>query len=251
MNYNFSYFGKVLMKPYQFAPQGFSGEVMMEEAGEHIQAYLRLKIKMGEQDYPAGPPTTFPVFLEKGEDQKYGVVFDTSDNMTLMIFRVCDDGAFAEYNRTAKPSEQLLQTDFIVSVNGVSNPRACIRQFQKSKVACIVRRSIQLSIILKRADRQKPLGLAFSEESANSIGISIMSITQGAVQEYNDECLREVDKVQVHDRIIDVNGETGTPADIKAKMESSTGEFQIHVLRACPSTALPESECGRRRFWSI
>merc|ERR1712008_344294 len=89
---------------------------------------------------------------------------------------------------------------------------------------------------------QKPFGLTFSEESAHGIGISIRGITEGAVQEYNDECIKDVDKLQVHDRIVNVNGETGTPAEIKAKMVNSTGKIQICVLRPCPVTAPPESE---------
>merc|ERR1712032_67267 len=150
----------------------------------------------------------------------------------LMIFTVYDDGAVAEHNRNAKPGEQLVQTDFITSVNGASSPLARIRQFQKPQVTCTVRRGIQVSVIFRREDLQKPLGVAFSETSANSIGIPIACITEGAVQEYNDECIEEEDKFHVHDRIINVNGETGEPAD--KKMMISTGNIRVRILRACP-----------------
>eukprot|EP00419_Tripos_fusus_P063455 CAMPEP_0172930142 /NCGR_PEP_ID=MMETSP1075-20121228/218839_1 /TAXON_ID=2916 /ORGANISM="Ceratium fusus, Strain PA161109" /LENGTH=448 /DNA_ID=CAMNT_0013791451 /DNA_START=20 /DNA_END=1366 /DNA_ORIENTATION=+ len=267
---NVSYYGKVLLKPHQFAATGFNGEMMMDEAGENLQAYLGLRVKKagqeypsapmmmdeaGEnlqaylglrvkkagQEYPSAPPTTFTAVIEKGENKNYGVVFDTSDRVALMIFRVSDKGAVAEYNRKTKPCEQLVPTDFIISVNGVSSPLACIRQFQKPKVTCVVRRGIQVSLILKRNDLQKPLGVTFSNTSVNSIGITIACITEGAVREYNDECLEEEDKFHVHDRIINVNGETGTPADIKAKMMRSSGKFQY-------TTALSMSMARQERL---
>eukprot|EP00419_Tripos_fusus_P036595 CAMPEP_0172785054 /NCGR_PEP_ID=MMETSP1074-20121228/205250_1 /TAXON_ID=2916 /ORGANISM="Ceratium fusus, Strain PA161109" /LENGTH=422 /DNA_ID=CAMNT_0013622059 /DNA_START=15 /DNA_END=1283 /DNA_ORIENTATION=+ len=244
---NVSYYGKVLLKPHQFAATGFNGEMMMDEAGENLQAYLGLRVKKAGQEYPSAPPTTFTAVIEKGENKNYGVVFDTSDRVALMIFRVSDKGAVAEYNRKTKPCEQLVPTDFIISVNGVSSPLACIRQFQKPKVTCVVRRGIQVSLILKRNDLQKPLGVTFSNTSVNSIGITIACITEGAVREYNDECLEEEDKFHVHDRIINVNGETGTPADIKAKMMRSSGKFHVRILRACPMAALPESENNKHR----
>mmetsp|Transcript_33350 Transcript_33350/g.65728 ORF Transcript_33350/g.65728 Transcript_33350/m.65728 type:complete len:251 (-) Transcript_33350:280-1032(-) len=247
MKYNISYYGKVLLKPHQFAATGFNGEMMMDEAGENLQAYLGLRMKMAGQEYPSGPPSTFTVVVEKGENQHYGIVFDTSDRAALMIFRVCDKGAVAEHNRRTKPCEQLVQTDFITSVNGVSSPLACIRQFQKPKVTCAVRRGIQFSVTLKRENLQKPLGVIVSETSVNSIGITIACITEGAVQEYNDECIEEEDKFHVHDRIINVNGMTGKPANIRAKMMSSTGNIQVRILRACPMAALPESENNKHR----
>eukprot|EP00419_Tripos_fusus_P089478 CAMPEP_0172857648 /NCGR_PEP_ID=MMETSP1075-20121228/64748_1 /TAXON_ID=2916 /ORGANISM="Ceratium fusus, Strain PA161109" /LENGTH=269 /DNA_ID=CAMNT_0013705017 /DNA_START=14 /DNA_END=819 /DNA_ORIENTATION=- len=145
MKYNFSYHGKVLLKPHHYAARGFNGEIMMDEAGDSRQSYLGLRIKTAGREYPSGPPTTFTVVVEKGEHQNYGVSFDTSDKRALMVFRVHDKGAVAEHNRNSKPSEQLLQTDFIMSVNGVSSPLARIRQLRKSQVTCVVRRGIQVS----------------------------------------------------------------------------------------------------------
>lgn len=227
--------GQAKLTPDQFAKKGFNGEVMMQKAGSDVQAYVALKIKPKGKQYPPGPPSTFTITVAKGADQDYGVVVDTTDNQNLMVASIEDDGAFAEYNKDATPEEQVVRTDFITMVNGVSDPLVSrLNQFRESKATCVVTRSTQFTCVLERADLKTPLGLTFFElvKKTGQHGIPIKSIVEGVVKDYNDKCKTERDKLAVRDRIISVKGRAGIPDDIKASIEGATGSFQIGVLRA-------------------
>jgi hypothetical protein len=217
--------GKVAMTPERFATDGFNDEVLLEDTAANIQACMSLKIKPMGKPYPAGPPSTFTVEVEKGENEDYGLVLDGSDGKHIIVHGI-DAGAFADYNKSVEPSQQLKKTDFIVLVNGVSvlQQADCAKQFQESKVKCVVTRGTEFSLILERENLEKPLGLVFpARVRKQGYGLPITSISHSSA---------ELDKLQAHDRIVSVNGETGRPVDLLAKMENTTGKFQVRVLRA-------------------
>jgi hypothetical protein len=108
--------GAVAIQPEQFAEHGFNDYVLLDDTGASIQAYLGVKIKPRGKHYPADPPSTFRVEVEKGETGRYGMEIDFSDGKNLVVHGVVA-GAFAEYNKSAEPSKQLRKSDFIVSVN--------------------------------------------------------------------------------------------------------------------------------------
>jgi len=228
-----NYLGGVTMKPEQFATDGFNDDMLLEETGANNQAYLRLKIKPQGRHYLADPPSIFTVEVEKGENENYGLVLDGSDGKYLMVWGF-DAGAFADYNKSAEPSKQLMKWDFIVSVNEASSLADCVKQFRKSKVTCVVMRGFEFSCILERENLQTPLGLTFPVDKRQGIGLPIVSfsVTEGPAKEYNDKCTKEWEKLRVYDRITGVAGERGQPHDLKAKMQNATGKFQVQILRA-------------------
>jgi len=227
--------GKIAMKPEQFAADGFNDEVLLEDAGANIQAYLSLKIKPQGKQYPAGPPPTFTVEVKKDETEGYGMMLDWSDETNLMVCGI-NPGAFADYNKSVEPSQQVRKSDFITLVNEVSTSSVdCLKQFMESKVTCVVTRGIEFSCMLERDNLQKPLGLTFPEELSKKgygLPISSVSVTEGAAHAYN-KCAEEWDKLKAYDRVLSINGEMGHPIDLKAKMENATGKFQVLILRVC------------------
>jgi len=254
--------GTATIEHAQFAQEGFNDEVLLEGTGDGMQAYLHLKIKAAGKEYPAVPPLTFTVEVEKGDRTELGLKLDTSDGKNLMVFAV-DSGAFANYNTTADPSKKLMKSDFIVSVNEASSQNGCITQMKQSSVVkCVFTRGIELSVILEREEQETPLGLEFPDIlKTHSLGLPItkvaavlfiatlgmvtplvklleLVVTEGAAKTYNDACGNsEGDKLRVHDRILSVMGETGAPADVKEKMENARGQFQIRILRPCSDHA--------------
>jgi hypothetical protein len=226
--------GRIAMKHGQFAANGFNDEVLLEDTGANIKAYLSLKIKPLGKQYPADPATTFTVEVEKGQNAAYGLVLDGSDDAYILVCEI-EAGAVADYNKSVEPSQQLKKSDLIVSVNEQSGYAGFVNEFHKSKVTCVVKRNIEFSLTLERENLQKPLGLRFAEhvrEQGYGLPIISVSVTEGAAKEDNT-CAGEWDKLQAHDRIVSVNGERGQPPDLKAKMENTTGEFQVGILRMC------------------
>jgi len=228
--------GAVTIQPADFAADGFNNEHLMEDTSANMKAYLSVKIKPKGKPYPAGPPVTLTVDVEKGNNKDYGMLLDYSDGQNLIIYGF-RPGAFAEYTKRAKPSRQLRKSDFVVSVNKASDFRDRLTQFKESKVTCVVTRGIEVSVTLERTNVQKPLGLAFPEEiKTNGFGLPItsVSVNEGAAKEYNDNCTRDWDKIQAYDRIVSVGDETGQPLVLKEKLEKTSGKFQIRILRARP-----------------
>jgi hypothetical protein len=186
------------------------------------------------------------VEIEKGGAGNYGAYLDKSDGKYLVVYGVAA-GAVADYNKSAEPSKQLMKSDFIVSVNGKSSSEDCLMQFREEpKVTCIVMRGYELSFVLERENLQTPLGLVFPTQlKKEGYGLPIVDllVTQGAAKEYNRKCATESDKLRPYDRIISIEGETGPPLELKAKMEKATGSFEFIVLRASENGYDPEMGC--------
>jgi len=225
---NFQCLAQAVISLPQFASDGFNGEVPLVGKFQET-ASLSLKIKRSGQPYPPSQ-NTFTVEVEKGDKAGYGLAIDCSDGKSLVVQGI-EDGAFLDYNTNAEASERIMPSDFVLSVNGESKLTDCIKQFQQSKVTCVIARGTGFSCILKREDIDKPLGLVFPEQlKTKSVGVRIKSICHfdSVVKEYND---RNYDKIQPYDRIVSVKGETGTPDEIKYWMETTTGQFQVQILR--------------------
>jgi len=226
--------GRIALKPEQFLPNGFNEEVLLEDTRAKIEAYLSLKIKPRGKKYPTSPRSIFTVEVEKGEHTTYGLAIEHSDAKHIIVYGI-KPGAFVDYNNSVEPCWQLKKSDFILSVNGESNMAHCLREFQTPKVTVLVARGIELTFILERENLRKPLELAFPAKlwkQGYGLPITRVGITNGVAKE-DSRCAGEWDKLQAHDRIVSVNGETGPSFDLRAKIENMTGKFQVRILRAC------------------
>merc|ERR1719195_1027049 len=232
-----NYLGKVLLTPGAFIEKGCNMEFPMEEVGPNIKAYLGLKIKvMGQEQYPDDVPTPeFEVTVEKEGAKEYGLDVDRQDLKNLQILKVVD-GAFKKYNEQVKPPLQVIQSDFIVSVNGVTGDAVeMLKQFQADRVNLKLVRSFDTVVLLQYGEYKRH-GLKFPKQVKNNM-LVVMEIGDGYIKEHNDKCEDESQKIRVYDRIVSVNGQVGTAATLKSRLERATGKFQLGIQRPCPEDA--------------
>jgi len=224
------YLGKVVLKKDQFMVNGINGEFEMEEAGENIKAYLALKIKIqGQNEYPLAPETELEVTIEKGEEMNYGIRIDEQGKVDLQVCKL-EQGAVQKYNDSVKADMQVKKSDFIVSVNGVSeNCEEMMNQFSEPKVTMKLRRASNFAVIFDK-DHTQRLGVSIPMPPKNDV-IPILSIEDGLIKEYNDKCTQESDKILILDRIISVKGEVGSAAELLSKLDTMSGKFQVGIQR--------------------
>jgi len=246
------YLGKVVLQPDAFAEKGCCQDFEMAEAGKNIKAYLGLKMKTrGQEEYPAGPPSSFEVEVEKGEEAKeYGLEIDSQDMKNLQIAQV-DQGCFKAYNEKADPSVQVVISDFIVSVNGVEGSADMVKEFANPKVKVKLVRALNTAVLLENNDKKKKHGLKFPTKMKNDV-LVVMEIGDGYIKEYNETCAREQrasEMVLPYDRIVSVRDEVGRASKLKSALESASGKFQIGIQRPCPPEAATKAVGGMFRFF--
>jgi len=246
------YLGKVVLQPDAFAEKGCCQDFEMLEAGKNIKAYLGLKMKTrGQEEYPAGPPSSFEVEVEKGEEAKeYGLEIDSQDMKNLQIAQV-DQGCFKAYNEKADSSVQVVISDFIVSVNGVEGSADMVKQFANPKVKVKLVRALNTAVLLENNDKKKKHGLKFPTKMKNDV-LVVLEIGDGYIKEYNDTCAREQrasEMVLPYDRIVSVKDEVGRALSLKSALEKASGKFQIGIQRPCPPEAATKAVGGMFRFF--
>lgn len=229
------YLGKVVLKSESFMENGCNKDIAMEEAGTKW-AYLGLKIKVkGQEQYPDGQPPEFEAEVDKGEGAKvYGLDVDSQDDKHLQVVGVVDAGAFKEYNeRNADPSVQVIKSDFIVSVNGLTGRTEMLNAFKESKITVKVVRAINTAVLVENTDKKKGHGLIFPEKMKCDV-LVVMKIEDGYIKEYNDKCKHASEKIHVYDRIFSVKGQEGKAALLKGLLDKATDTFQLAIQRPCP-----------------
>lgn len=231
------FLGKVTLKGEDFNGIGFNGEVQLEEAGKNAIAYLRLKVKMAGQEYPPGPPQEITVTVEREPKKLTGLELDLQDGVFALVTAV-KAGPFAQFNASAKPAEQLMPGDFIMQVNGATGNVAQIAEQLKkngaSKLEVLVRRPVEMGVIIDRQDPKKPLGLEFPKKLSGNF-LLVTKVEEGPFQDWN--AANPSREVRVGDRIVAVGGVRGTAAQLVKKLKSA-GKVQVTVVRpACPKSS--------------
>merc|ERR1719195_759802 len=217
------------------AAGGFNGELPLRGSAGH----LGLKVKRKGQSYPhvvAEPEIS--VTVERGDQQGFGIDFDSQDAANLLVTSVKHGGAFDRYNMCVKPHEQVTRSDFIVAVNGVAGSSEALsnEMIQNSTVTAVVRRAIAVFCIMNKKSVAESLGLEFPEELLGE-GLVVIGIGKGLVSDYNSRCSRETHRIKVGDRIIKIQGETGVALELKARLDKTVGSLQLGILRMCPDWA--------------
>lgn len=223
--------GKAALASEQLA-SGFNGELQLAEAGQGIEAFLRLKVKVAGMSLPRGPQAQIELTVEKGDSSLWGLDFDVEDDQTLRVAQV-NPGPFADYNDTVKPELQVIPSDFIKAANGVAGPgEKLLEQFRTgSKLTLLVRREVRATFILAR-EAKAALGVEFL---LGARSLAITKIFDGLFKDFNSKAEEEHMKIQVGDRIVAVAGFQGTGASIQRKLMNITGKFQLVLSRPAPT----------------
>mmetsp|Transcript_784 Transcript_784/g.1500 ORF Transcript_784/g.1500 Transcript_784/m.1500 type:complete len:218 (+) Transcript_784:72-725(+) len=176
----------------------------------------------------ATPPATIPdnafvvelqkgmAGMAKGGNQQLGIVLDLADE-DLCIVKEIEGGLAAAWNQTCHESQQIKPCDRIVRVNGVAGS-------SRDLAAILLAKHDVLSIALVRPE-ERVVDLAKSTDlgilvkyKRGSLGFWIDNITDGEVQKWN---LQNPDSaVHPHDRVVAVNGDGGSGAELLASMKN-------------------------------
>lgn len=224
------YLGKVVLKPEQFMENGLIGDYEMEEAGKNIRAYLAIKIKLPDKVYPSAQQAELEVTIEKGAANEYGIKLDDQDKVNLYVCEIFE-GVVQKHNDSVKANLQVMQSDFIVSVNGVEgNAEEMLKQFKEAKVTFKLRRAMDLVAILDKKEETSQLGVIIPKP-ARANALVILNIEDGIVKAYNDTCTKEPEKILLGDRIVSIKGEVGPAEQLRSKLLGMTGKFQVGIQR--------------------
>jgi len=222
--------GKAVMKHDDFM-DGFCGELELEDTGKKAgdKAYLRIKIKAGDNDYPPGPPAEVTMTVERESNQKpWGLDLDLQDAHFLYVKSV-DDGPFKQYNAEKPAKEQLVPGDYIAKVNDATGNAKEMVDVMKAepKVTLLVHRNCYQTILFEKAEEE--LGLTLPPKLACEF-LAIRGVEGGAAKKHNESATGEM-KFYPGDRIVSVAGMRGKASDLLAKIKKQTGKFQLVVER--------------------
>ncbi|CAK9019872.1 Uncharacterized protein SCF082_LOCUS14699, partial [Durusdinium trenchii] len=144
-----------------------------------------------------------------GTPENHGLVMDTSDPLCIIVKMVQEDKGAAEWNKTVAPSQRIQDYDRVVEVNGVNNPTKMVKAVQVDEIRSIkFERPAQRTVTLKRPGE---IGVVLHYRKVDSSAPWFQKISPGLLQQWNVDHPEET--VAVHDRIISVNGKTGTPEE--------------------------------------
>lgn len=162
----------------------------------------------------------FEIMVTRGTpDETLGVQFDTLDKVTLYVNKLYNTGRFAKYNQSVAPHEQILVGDFILSVNDISNNVGLMLDQIKQTAAWKFKISRPFSkIVTLPLSIGEKLGINCAYDSLQIQTTLVVREVSGAVSAHNVKCPKE-EQVLPRDRIIAVDGVSGTAAAIMAKLQ--------------------------------
>lgn len=226
-----NFLGKVVLESSKFEG-GFNGELLLQDAGKAITAYLRVKVKMAGQEYPPGPPMEFSVQADKVKGKPLGLDLDIQDNCSAYVVAI-REGPFQTFNQSSEPNKQLRAGDFILKVNGVTGKGSKLldQMKQDSHLDLLVRRPQEITAALERSDHGKKLGI---EVTNHPIGKSLLitKISAGLVREWNEK--NGSQELKAGDRVVAVGGQRGSAQELKKCLEAPK---ICHITVARPTSS--------------
>lgn len=226
-----NFLGRAVLECKDFESSGFNGELVVQNAGRDVDAYLQVKVKHAGQEYPQGPPTQLTMTIAKVPGKPVGVDLDITCHSAGYVCGI-KDGAVAAYNKTTSPEAQLRAGDYISKVNGAEgNGMAMMERMKKdSMLEITVQRPFIYTIAISRKDGKQPLGVNLSEHAPGT-SLLIKEVGKGPVQEWN--CAHPALAVRPGDRIIAVGGKRGSSAEL---VKASKVGKQLQLVISRPTT---------------
>mmetsp|Transcript_106815 Transcript_106815/g.297355 ORF Transcript_106815/g.297355 Transcript_106815/m.297355 type:complete len:354 (-) Transcript_106815:140-1201(-) len=228
----------------------FDGELPL--AGEHtgVGAALKVrvarvprpprkrkpKIKSGLEPgalSPGGPRFQYRALVTREEeDQPLGLQLETLGDATELIGRV-GDGALAAYNETAKEHETVRPGDVIIEVNGKTHEEMFDELRHAAELEILIARptaKFQVQIV-----KNQTLGVKLKYYE-NGPFLVLSEINEGPIQEWN--AANQDQEVKIDDRILSVNGTTGTSEEL-LKLVEGEDRLDLEIFRPYSLGTLP------------
>jgi len=221
--------GKCTLEGSQFQENGFNGEIELQEAGQNVVAFLRVKISVAGRPFPPGPEREFAVSLEKPKRKSPGIDVELQDGKTLYVSAVKSGGPVQLYNKEAEPARQVQAGDFIVKVNDAEGDSKKLNEAMKKEttVTMVVRRAEVWRVAVEKPDSKAHVGLEFVKPPVGTT-VLLTKVNDGPVATWNQE--NPEHEVKAGDRIIAINGKHAKPADMLKQMKAQV-QFTMTVAR--------------------
>lgn len=229
------FLGKVKLPGTHLLRGGYNGELELEEAGKDTSAYLRIKVRLEDHDYPPGPPPEVQMTLQKEPGTAWGLSLDSQDGTRLFVISA-EAGPAKSYNEKAEPEMQLKHGDFIISVNGEQgDAMKMLSQCKKSrKLDLVVRRPMEFTVVVEKGDKE-PLGLEFVDKAVGT-ALVVTKVTE------KWKPVTAENQVEKGDRVIAIGSKRGNVDALAADLRSKRGSFQVTFVR-------PATQDSSWSFW--
>mmetsp|Transcript_6063 Transcript_6063/g.17943 ORF Transcript_6063/g.17943 Transcript_6063/m.17943 type:complete len:353 (-) Transcript_6063:292-1350(-) len=224
--------GRVTLDSSAFEPDGFNGELRLDDTGKAHRSYLRVKVRRPYADFPRGPDPAIVLTVDRQASRPLGLDLDTQDGVTAYVTGI-KAGPFQAYNEGVEPGSQLQVGDFIMRVNGAENDAGkLLAQLRAAaRLEVTVNRPLETAVILERVDRRQPHGLEFTAPTGSTLVVT--RVIDGAARDWN--AAHPDRKILSGDRIIAVDGKRGRAKDL-LKSISSASKCQLIIAR--PATPI-------------
>jgi hypothetical protein len=180
--------------------------------------------------------TTFTVTLEPaaGSTTPLGLhVRAPNKDHPILVVTELKAGLVANWNR-ANPSQQILEGDCIVEVNGTSGSTKEmleVLKFSRRKTLTISReaQSVFEATLVKTAQNQKVGANVVWPDNQTLLVRTVAE--QGMIASWNATCRSDAQRIHVSDSIIEINGVSGDAKKMMHELAVATGSVDIKVRR--------------------
>jgi len=222
--------GDVCLQGSAFLPDGFSGDILLQNTRGMTKAYLFLCIRPdGVDNYPASGALAdgFSCVIKEGTGRQVTLDTNPVDREFARIIGA-PSGDVALYNATAECDCVVEENDFIYAINGcrdVDKFRPMLEQSGK-QLTLEVRKSVTYR---HKIPRKGPMGLELFYDNGPRTTVVVRKVNAGAIRLWNqnfpDKCVKELD------RIVAVDGKGGKAEVLVKAMQESNDEVELTIVR--------------------
>jgi len=227
--------GEVTLHGSAFLPDGFNGDVLLQNRRSRKKAYLTLGIRPASMSgfpdpgadikgyrcrmAPTSDPAGWPLDLDVNpQDTKFARILGAPK------------GPFQTYNNDTEPDHVIAEDDFVCAVNNCRTPTKFKEVLSNcSELTLEVRRNYKLTVsLLKEAGSTLGLELYYDRGPCSTIVVLKVN-SPGLIRTWNSQ---HPDKaIEPMDRIIAVQGKPGKVDDLLKALGEQTNSLEVTFCR--------------------
>jgi len=220
----------------------FMGELPLEVTGGHGDAHLAIEVRPSGSEPARRINMERSIVVDNPKIQNLGLVVDGVDGVTLFINSIRKGSPIEAHNSIVEPANRIVAGQFIVCVNGVSEPSSAMEKALKKKVSrthLVIRKSIEFRAAVAVTNG---LGVSIPKRPTGDSLLIQNVYDNGAVAIWNKA--NPAQAIKRDDRIVAVNGKQAKASEL-LKIVRATPNFSriiLTVIRAVPTASALERE---------